>query len=493
MAYRQQGSVDTVELNEITNVKGDADMAFGGVPGGTDAVIPFNQGVQYLANAARLKAESDQFKYLQFQQNLKDFYTRFDDIKVDGLMEADYPVINEEYAALAKDIASNYDVIRNPNKDPEKFAQLKEREAQLRGRISRSKQDVAFRDAHQKFISSNPNFNTTTNKARIEEFNSKPIGERKLYQLDTPYSYDPTLRAKAANEAAMTKLKEEKTNGKYFTTTEEEQYLAEAYDEAWKATGVALDTSGRPIIEAAADTYSKLYGKDWAQRVPDLDLEIGRSLRKQGSTSTTMQADPYGLQNDAQAAEAALQAKRLAAQKELAGGDALKGFGRLYAETFTNAYTTGYVDPALAQVTWGNNDEIEITETTGGVQDTMTGKIEPKVERKVKVPKITATTGGLDSDGNLIIKRYDNENKKQLPDITVSQEQGRQALYNIAGKQNAKGVAAETERYLLENKLGRNVDLKILRPHFKLQNNPDDNLTDFQYFQKYKKARPKTQ
>lgn len=466
MPYKQQGGVDTVELNEITNIKGDADLAYGGTPGGTDAIIPFNQGIQYLANASRLKAEADQFKYLEFQKNLKDFYAKFDDIKVDGLMEADYPIINKEYADLARDIANNYDVIRNPNKDPEKFAQLKEREAQLRGSISRSKQDLAYRDAHDKFVQANPDFNTETNKARIRDFSSKTIGERQLYDLDTPFVYNPNERAKIANTVAQQKLKAETTNGRYFTTEEQTQYLQDEYDKAWDATAAVQDKTGRPVRDAAADVYTKLYGADAVKNdFANIDRQMGRSLMLQDDKSSTMKEDQYGLQNDRLAHDA----RQQAANRDAAKDKSLEGVGRDYNEAIGSAFTSGTVRGNVLQATYGDNNEVEVTKTEGGVINPATGITPPKTERKVKVPKVIVTGSSKGENGKLIITRVDGETGAPLPAIERTYEQAREDFKNLSGPNNAARVADAAERYRKDHGLDpRAPNLPEIQKHFKL-------------------------
>lgn len=472
-------ATDTVSLSQITSVKGDAANAYGSPMGGTDVVLQFNPGIQFLGYAARAQAEADQFKYLQFQQNMKDFYKGWDDIKVDGIMEKDYPEINKEYAQLAGDIARNYDVIRDPLKNREKFEELKKREAQLRARISQSKQDVSFRDFHKKFIAANPNFNTEQNKALISDFETNPIGARKLFNLTTPFAYDPSERAKIANQVAQQKLKQEQAAGRYIQTEEQVQYLQDEYDKAWDALGSMQDKTGRPIREAANNSYEKVYGTQLQQgrTMDDIDRMVGRSLLYQNDYFKTLREDPVAAQEDAQKHSAWQNSLNRSLQRDLNRDKDLDSVGRDYNEALTSGFSTGYVRPQLLQGVFGDNNEIEMKVAEQvEVKDASgkgTGIFNPTGKTTTsKVPKIQVTGSRLDPQtGKLIVTRVDNSSGKPvaLADVVMTFDEAREAFKNIAGTNNAGKVADAAEQYRSRYKLGLNPDLNIMQRHFDFQ------------------------
>lgn len=473
-------ATDTVSLSEITSVKGDAANSYGSPAGGTDVVLQFNPGIQFLSYAARAKTEADQFKINQFQQNLKDFYKNFDDIKVDGIMEKDYPEINKEYAQLAGDIARNYDVIRDPMKNREKYDELKRREAQLRGRISQSKQDVAFRDFNKKFIAANPNFNTEPNKSAISQFENNAIGQRELFNLDTPFSYDPAERAKLSNQVAQQKLKQEQSAGRYIKSEESVQYLQGEYDKAWDALGSMQDKSGRPIKEAATDSYKKVFSTQIqnGRTIDDIDREVGRGLLYQNDFFKSLREDPVAAQEDQQKFQSWQNGLNRSLQRDLSRDKELDAAGRDYNEALTSGFSTGYVRPQLLQGVFGDNNEVqvqvkeqvEMTDAKGNKLGIFnpTGK-----ETTTKVPKVQVTGSRLDPQtGKLIITRVDNSTGKAVPltDVIMDFDEAREAFKNIAGSNNAGKVADAAEQYRKKYKLGINPELPTMQKHFDFQN-----------------------
>jgi hypothetical protein len=429
-----------------------------------------------LSIAAKAKAEADQFKYIQFQNNLKDFYKDFNEVKVEGIMQKDYPEINKEYALLAGDIASNYDVLRNPVANPEKYAELKQREAELRGRIAQSKQDLAYVDAHKGFVKGNPNFNTQGNNSRIQEFESKPIGERNLFALDTPFSYDPAERAKLANQRAERKLTDEQTKGRYINSTESLEYLKDEFLSAWRELGTMQDKNGRPILQAAEDSYKKVYADQFKNGVSfqEVDDKVGLSLLNQSSMVKKLREDPVAAQEDQQKFNAGQNAADRSLRRELSNDKELEGAGRDYNEALTSGYSTGYVRPELLQGLFGDNSEIKLTEKGkepiyGKDGKTIVGYNDTGKETATSLPKIQVTGSRLDpKTGELIVSRVDNSSGKPVPieERRMSYDEAREAFKNLAGSKNAGKVADAAEAYRKKYSLGTNPDLESMKKHF---------------------------
>lgn len=298
-------------LGEITSIRGDADLAYGtsGV-GGNDTVVPLNRAVEFISLAAREKAQADQWKYLQFQKNQEDFFKGFGAVKTNGIMEADYPEIMEEYATLANDIASNLDVIRNPMKDQAKYAELKSREARLLTRIEQSKQNVASLQFNKEYMRLHPEMNTDDNNKVVNEYQKLKLGERGPLSLNTPMVYDPAARAKVANSVAQRKLKEEQAQGRYLKLEEATVYIQDEYDKAWDAMGAQTDKSGRSVYALAEDVYKRLPQEVTGGDFKAFDRNVGRSLMNQDETAITIKEDPVSAQEDQQAHERDLAAQR---------------------------------------------------------------------------------------------------------------------------------------------------------------------------------------
>lgn len=291
---------ESVRLSEITSIKGDADLAYGGPLFGTDVELPWNKAIDYLATAAREKAAATKYKYDKFQQNVQDFYTSMKDLDVNGLMDADYPSITEEYASLAHDIANNYDVIANPIAHQEKYAEFKQKEANLRSNIQRSKGNLAYLKLHEEFVKGNPDMNTEGNKARMIDFQNSALGSRKPFQLDTPFVWDPKAFADVANKAAEAEVQNVKRlNNGFLEVTKEKKIRADAYMNAWnQITRSTTDKLGRTAFDAASQTYNQLPESFRQGKTTDqLHEEVGRSLMNQNDKLITWQTDPVYMEN----------------------------------------------------------------------------------------------------------------------------------------------------------------------------------------------------
>lgn len=455
---------DVVNLGEILSTRGEGQNIFGSPAGGTDVVLQFSPAIQYIAADNKEKADADKFKYLQFQENLKNYYKTFDETQVDGVMQKDFASLNDEWTRLASDVAANYDVIRNPATNVEKWTELKEREAALRGKIARSKQDVTFQKYNQDFVAAHPDFNTTENKSKLDAFSSGDLGVRTPFSLETPFSYDPSDVARLANQVAQQKLTEQQSAGRYLEKSEAITYLQGEYDKAWDALHTTQDKSGRPILQAAEDSYNKLPA-NLRNNVdfPTFYRTTGRNLMLQDSFTKTLMEDPVKAQEDQQRWQAGENAKSRNLQRELAEDKEIKTAGRDYNEALTSGFATGYVRPQLLQNIFGDNNEVEVKNTESDAQGVPTGKV-----TTIKAPKVQVLGSELGANGELVIKRQDNSSGKPvaLPDVTISFEEAREAFKNISGYNNAGKVADAAEKYRVSNNLGINPDLEILRKHF---------------------------
>lgn len=249
-----------VSLGEITGIRGDAQIAGGtaGV-GGNLAALPADQiGLQLLDSAANARMLANRYALDFQQQQLRDYLQNFNALEVQGVMESDYPAITAEYAQYAKKLADNYDVIANPFKDQQRYAQLRQEEATLRGRIARSKGDLALRQNYNNFIGQHRDFQTPENLQRLTAFSEQPLGQRDINALTSIAPRFDAMQediSKQANLIALQKTKEQDTATPFQNEVEMTQYLQNEYNTAVRAFMRGQDGFNRPMIGAVAETF----------------------------------------------------------------------------------------------------------------------------------------------------------------------------------------------------------------------------------------------
>jgi hypothetical protein len=308
-----------VGLSEITSIRGDAEIGAG--TAGTAANLAnlpadaLSIGVLQTASAAR--AVANKYAQEQYQKNLNDYLRdQFNTLDVNGIMEKDYDVVIPEYAQLAKNIADNLDVIMNPSVNFERYRDLRNQEAQLRGKIAQSKQQLALRTGAMNFIGTHPGFQTPDNLAAVEKFTEQPLENRdlgSLINLMPRYDLMQDTISKAANTAAMKKTKNQDIASPFMNTTTMVQYYKDAYDEAVRAMLGGNDAFNRPMsavvgraFESAPDYVKRQYTVEGTGE-PDLNRfaieQLYGPLRNQDDIAIERDINPIyknkmDLQND---------------------------------------------------------------------------------------------------------------------------------------------------------------------------------------------------
>lgn len=294
-------------LSEITSIRGDAAIAAGTAPTAANlANLPAdNIGLQILDKAASAQMQANRYAMDQYYQNMREYFKNFNDLDVSGIMEQDYPEVVGEWARLAKDVAGNYDVVMNPMKDLDRYSQLKQREASLRGKIAQSKQDVALRQMYGNFISTHQDFRTPDNLERLTRFSDSGVGLRNrddLMNVLPKWDLMQEQISKAANIAAQAKTKEQDTARPFQTTTEINQFYKDAYDGAVKSMLRGDDAYGRTMSAAVQDAFNQapqsvktLYqNDDGSFRLEDFAAEqLYGPLRQQTDISVTRSPNPF--------------------------------------------------------------------------------------------------------------------------------------------------------------------------------------------------------
>lgn len=468
-------------LNEITSIKGDGNLAYGTQgQGGTDVELAFGKGIELLYGAAQMKQQNDRWKYQQFQQNLDNYYKNFNDISVDGVMEKDYPEVMADYSSLAKKMAENIGVIRNPASNPDLYAQLKQEEANLRGKISQSKQDVVYRTQHKNFIMAHPEFNTDENKKAIESFENSTRNERELFTLNTPYTFNVEEPVKLATSIALQKSKEEavkrgvapdKTE-EWIVSEEGINYNRQAFKDAYKeyiTNQRDRNNTGKTLRDVAQSTWSKLPKESQLGSFDEWLDKTSESFIPQSSYFQTIQESKYGLQEeqieaqkDLNAADNAMRWRiaklndgterwRAGLQFNFRDDKDFELLGRSYNELLTSAFTTGNANPSYLQNIYGDNSEVNVKAGTE-VPDPTNPLAKSTTSVETKVPKRVVTGSSKDKDGNLVVKYMDYSTGTGVEgQQKVTYEQARTDFYSIGGKQYATKVEDKSSKWRKEN------------------------------------------
>lgn len=489
---------DTVSLGEILSVKGDAQNAFGSPAGGDATVLPFNKGIDYLNQTAEKLAEADKFKYLEFQKNLTNHYANFNTIDITGLSPADQKIIGDKYASVAKLNADNIDVIKNPNINPQKYAEIKKAEADLLRSIAASKMHKSYDDKTAEFTKANPNW-YDINKPKVESSVNTPTDEWKPYTLDMPISYSPDAVGKLVTPIAEQKYAEAIALKGYITEEEGVRIKKEAWDAAWDAVHSTTDPAGRSLYKAAKEAYEKIPPEarggsfeDWMKRTRDSMVPQDQVSKK------TVTPDQLVINRERNALTASEGAKdrnaamarvraQLDANKKNIGVDDV---GRLYNEELTG-FKTGQFSNAALQNIYG--DPSKVTLKTGTeIPDPNNPGQKITTSTEVQVPKKQIVSSFVDDQGRLVYKYIDYSQPKAPEsgggfwsrlsggqsktetiggyEVRTSEpvefKQARTDFYRIVGDDDAPKVADVAAKYRIKHKLGVNPEAESLTKHF---------------------------
>jgi hypothetical protein len=452
-------------LGEITGIKGDADLAYGtaGV-GGTDVVFNWNKGIDLLNNATLAKQQNDRWKYEQFQKNLADNFKGFNDLDVNGVMEKDYDKIIDDYKGLAGEMAENIGVLRNPASNPELYADLKRKEAELRGKISQSKQDLSYRTQHKNFLMAHPDFNTDFNKGAISSFENAPLGERQLFTFDTPYVFDVNEPIKLATSVAMQKSKEEavkrgiapdKTE-EWLTTAEGVEYNRQAFKDAYKEyinNQRDRSNSGKTLRDVAMTTWDKLPANLKGNNFDEWVDNVAGKFIPQNNYFNSMEESKYGLQDEELDMKWKIAKLNDGTERYKANlphkyeEKQLDALGRSYNEALTSAFTTGGVNVGYLNNIYGDDSEVSVKAGTE-IPDLNNPLAKTTTSVETKVPKRIITGSSRDKDGNLVVDYLDySSGKPEAGKIIRNKEQGRVDFYSLGGKKYATTVEDRASKW----------------------------------------------
>lgn len=482
-------------LSEITSIRGDAAVGSGtaGV-GGNLAQLPADyQGIQVLQNAAVQKAAANKYAIESYREDLKNNLQSFNNLDVSGIMEKDRSAIIPDYLNLMRDLYQNYDAVADPLKNPDKYQELKNKEADLRTKIASSKQDLLMRTKASEFLNQHPTFQTQDSKDKIRRFSDGDLGTRNVDDVlnFTPgWDFKQQTISTLANAAAQKKTTEQEATKPFITKTERTEYETQAYLDAVKAMIGGTDEYGRVIKNGIQEQFDKLPEQAKAQfkqadgtyNVDNYAESLYLPLKAQSSSSKTIDENQFAL-NDQTArqrmAEAAQQAKLLRQNYEFQKKFDDKDYDNLGAEigvrqlsVFTAPDKQGAQVERIpppnsnnAPADWSkplsslqNNFGLEgdknkvmegvplpldawlvnaysIPDKTRTSYDPVTGALTDK--DSYRRPEAAWVTTEKNPDARKVVVRYKDEESGATQDLVLPYSEHFQILNNIAGDKNA--------------------------------------------------------
>lgn len=465
-------------LGEITSIKGDAGLGTGG--GFTEEIRPDNS-LQYLFLAANANAEADKRKLDQYQKNLDFSLQAMNAVDMKEVMESDRPNLLSDLKRSYKSIYDNIDVVRNPLKDLTRANEVKGTELDLRARTAKSGTDKVFLDTTQKFLSSNPAWNTPQNIKKIEDFKSAPLTERKPFQLDPPFTADIAAAAQAVTNAASAKVSSSDVvqGGKYIRTKE----------------GIIVDLDKAKQVIDSMTNQNDIFGRNMLQGFGNLMSSLPQSEKEKYSdvkdfftknvmaqlgldqvTKNTLSENSVWLQGNQQAFTAgqnalnrAMEQQRIDLQRDLqkSGTVDIKAAGELKNKVMTSLLTTGQAPISVLQDVYGDNNDIDKKVFQyGTAKDPITGEPEKIGEITTKMPMTSVVGSKLLDGGRIEIQIKNNQTGKMMPSIIRTQNDISDDLNGITGKQNASKIEHASREYMKQNSGSSNFNINWARKHF---------------------------
>lgn len=240
-------------LGELTNIRPEATVNPGVILDSRDAVHELNE-------AARFNADMTQRRYELGLSNLKGIYQDLGAIQETPVMQQDRPILAKKMSDVLNIIAEDpRAALGGP-----KFADIQRRIGELRTLSTNSKQDNIYNDFHEKAIQSDPELNTSGNRAKMDTFASQPVGQRSKFLLDTPVKFDP--------EAAMGNILKQKqvavpyagtsfegVNNEWIVRETGTTYQREPALKLWnQGYFTGTDPNNQPIQRWAAEQFEKI-------------------------------------------------------------------------------------------------------------------------------------------------------------------------------------------------------------------------------------------
>lgn len=280
-------------LGEIESIHGDPNIGLATTGVAPNVIAPNTNELAYLDAAARRRDAANQFLLQQHQANLKSNLEDFGKIDTSNLFQPDYKDITSDYANLTNKIVDNYDVLSNPNKNPELYAEIMQQKAALNSKINQSKAESLLYNQNETFLKAHPEFNTAENLQAQQQFSKTPLGQRQIPNITSPTTYDPKAIIKAATEAATQQIATSAISGGYIKNQTTESTDPDIW---YKTIGNVLNTNngyGGTYKDALVKQYSQLPAEIKQTENFDDFIKNTFPVPKSSITKATTEVDPF--------------------------------------------------------------------------------------------------------------------------------------------------------------------------------------------------------
>lgn len=290
-------------LGEITNIQGNAADGGADTGIGTNVLPQQTNELAYLSAAQQAQQRADEFVLAQHNKNLKDTLDNFNNIDVNGVYGPDYNKITSDYQDLTKDIYDNYDLIQNPMKNPQKYAELMQKENALRANIAHSKQDSLIDKNTQGVIDAHPTLSNVQNLGELAKFRNGALGTRNIPNLTPQPLINPTALDQAADEAAakaayIPTQTDTYTKDGHLETKTVNVFHPELYDKTYRGFVAGTDSAGRPFsdtFQPQINDYNKANPNNPTSLEALTTANIARNtaIHKDQQVGDKLAGDPY--------------------------------------------------------------------------------------------------------------------------------------------------------------------------------------------------------
>lgn len=274
-----------VSLAEINSYQPNPNVATGN-PG---VVLKDNGLVNNLMQVAQFKAQNDWLKYQSFLSSYKDFVKDVSKVQELQTLERDKPYLQRQAADIFEDISKDPRSFFGTG-DPTKLAEIEGKLGKLRADATTSAQDNLFDLANRQFLAQNPSLNTDENKSIIDGFANKALGERQLYTLNLPTTFDygayrQGVLANATSPFAESEItdanKVPNAEGGYIRDFSGNKISRDTFLRGWNAgLYTQQDKYGHSITKAIKELYGQL--PDDVKKYYDKNGGFERFFQEQG-------------------------------------------------------------------------------------------------------------------------------------------------------------------------------------------------------------------